>query len=171
MLFHKYNNRFTNLNHVGGGTIRTTGVIWVQCPNHIKNFFLRNFDGREAESDHQTQGGYFIVVIKWCALQRKIAIEKSQLCSCNQRQYHHCQTKVVSKQFVQFHAIEPKPQQRTIYNSIFNYGLISICETSLNDSIELPEIILNDYRFVSVNNPTNTRHDGWNLSIKILFQL
>jgi len=25
------------------------------------------------------------------------------------------------------------------HNSIFNYDLISICETSLNDSVELPE--------------------------------
>ena len=33
-------------------------------------------------------------------------------------------------------------------NSIFNYDLISICETSLNDSIKLPDILLNDYTFV-----------------------
>ena len=46
------------------------------------------------------------------------------------------------------------------HNSIFNYDLISICETSLNDSVELPEILLNDYSFVSANNPTNTRHGG-----------
>ena len=29
------------------------------------------------------------------------------------------------------------------HNSIFNYDLISICETSLNDSVELPETLLN----------------------------
>ena len=29
------------------------------------------------------------------------------------------------------------------HNSIFNYGLISLCETSLNDSVELPETLLN----------------------------
>ena len=33
------------------------------------------------------------------------------------------------------------------HNSIFNYDLISICETSLNDSIKLPVILLNDYTF------------------------
>ena len=42
------------------------------------------------------------------------------------------------------------------HNSLFNYDLISICETSLNDSIELPETLQNDYMFVSANNPANT---------------
>ena len=46
------------------------------------------------------------------------------------------------------------------HNSIFNYDLISICETSLNDSVELPETLLNEYSFVPANNPANTRH-GW----------
>ena len=31
------------------------------------------------------------------------------------------------------------------HNSIFNYDLISLCETSLNDSVELPETLLNNY--------------------------
>ena len=52
------------------------------------------------------------------------------------------------------------------YSSIFNYDLISICETSLNDSIKLPDILLNDYTFVSSQNPTNTRHDGVGLFFK-----
>ena len=46
------------------------------------------------------------------------------------------------------------------HNSIFNYDLISICETGLNDSVELPEALLDDYKFVSANNPANTRHGG-----------
>ena len=46
------------------------------------------------------------------------------------------------------------------HNSIFNYDLISICETSLNDSVELPESLLNDYTFVRANNPLNTRNGG-----------
>ena len=46
------------------------------------------------------------------------------------------------------------------HNSIFNYDLISICETSLNDSVELPESLLNDYTFVPANNPVNTRNGG-----------
>ena len=31
------------------------------------------------------------------------------------------------------------------HNSIFNYDLISICEISLNDAVELPETLLNCY--------------------------
>ena len=52
------------------------------------------------------------------------------------------------------------------HNSIFNYDLISICKTSLNDSVELPLTLLNDYTFVSANNPTNTRHGGVGLFYK-----
>ena len=52
------------------------------------------------------------------------------------------------------------------HNSLFNYDLISICETSLNDSIKLPETLLNDYTFVSANNPANTRHGGVGLFYK-----
>ena len=52
------------------------------------------------------------------------------------------------------------------HNSIFNYDLISICETSLNDSVVLPETLLNDYTFVSANNPSNTRHGGVGLFYK-----
>ena len=44
------------------------------------------------------------------------------------------------------------------HNSIFNYDLISICETSLNDTVELPETLLNGYTFVPANNPANNRH-------------
>ena len=51
-------------------------------------------------------------------------------------------------------------------NSIFNYGLISICETALNDSIELPETLLNDYTFIPSNNPNNTKHGGVGLFYK-----
>ena len=44
--------------------------------------------------------------------------------------------------------------------ALFKYDLISICETSLNDSVELPETLLNDYTFVPANNPANVRHGG-----------
>ena len=44
------------------------------------------------------------------------------------------------------------------HNSIFNYDFISICETSLNDSVELPGTLLDEYIFVPANNPANTRH-------------
>ena len=52
------------------------------------------------------------------------------------------------------------------HNSIFNYDHISICETSLNDSIKLPDILLNDCTFVHSKNPTNTRHSGVRLFCK-----
>ena len=52
------------------------------------------------------------------------------------------------------------------HNSISNYDLISICETSLNDSIKLPDSQLNDYTFVHSNNPTNTRPGGVGLFYK-----
>ena len=42
------------------------------------------------------------------------------------------------------------------HNSLFNYDLISICETCLNDSVELPETLLDEYTFVPANNPANT---------------
>ena len=52
------------------------------------------------------------------------------------------------------------------HNSIFNYDLISICETSLNDTVGLPETLLNGYTFVPANNPANNRHDGVGLFYK-----
>ena len=52
------------------------------------------------------------------------------------------------------------------HNSLFNYDLISICETCLSDSIELPETLLDEYTFVPVNNPANTRRGGVGLFYK-----
>ena len=52
------------------------------------------------------------------------------------------------------------------HNSIFKYDLISLRETALNGSIELPETLLNDYTFISSNNPNNTRHGGVGLFYK-----
>ena len=52
------------------------------------------------------------------------------------------------------------------HNSIFNYDLISICETSLNDSVELPDPLLNEYTFVPANNPANNKHGGVGLFYK-----
>ena len=51
------------------------------------------------------------------------------------------------------------------HNSIFNYDLISTCENSLNDSVEIPEY-LNEYTFVPANNPADTRHGGVGLFYK-----
>ena len=52
------------------------------------------------------------------------------------------------------------------YNSSFNYDLISICKTSLNDSIKLPDILLSDNTFVHSNNTTNNRDGGVGLFYK-----
>ena len=57
------------------------------------------------------------------------------------------------------------------HNTLFNYDLISICETSLNDSVDLPETLINDYTFVSANNQANVRHGGVGFSLRILFLL
>ena len=46
------------------------------------------------------------------------------------------------------------------HNSIFIYDLISVCETNLNDSVSLPETLLNDYIFESTNHPSNVKHGG-----------
>ena len=54
--------------------------------------------------------------------------------------------------------------------------MISICEASLDDSVELPETLLNDYTydytFVPANHPSNTRlgDDGhfFNMSLPIV---
>ena len=43
------------------------------------------------------------------------------------------------------------------HNSFFNYDLISICETSLNDTVELPETLFNGYTSVPANNCANIR--------------
>ena len=50
------------------------------------------------------------------------------------------------------------------HNSIFNYGLISVCETNLNDTINLPDTLLNDY--TSANHPLDRRHGGVGLFLQ-----
>ena len=62
-----------------------------------------------------------------------------------------------------------EPRHIEAYNSIINYDVISICETSLNDSVELPETLLNEYTFLPANNPANTRHGGVGLFYKNSF--
>ena len=44
--------------------------------------------------------------------------------------------------------------------------MISICETLLNGSVELPETLLDDYTFVPANKPGNTTHGGVRLFYK-----
>ena len=52
------------------------------------------------------------------------------------------------------------------HNSIYGYDLISICETNLNDTIEVPNDLIKDYTFVHCNNPNNTKHGGVGLFYK-----
>ena len=51
-------------------------------------------------------------------------------------------------------------------NSLFNYDLNAICETSLNSSIEIPDPLLANYTFISANNPNDSRHGGVGLFYK-----
>ena len=51
-------------------------------------------------------------------------------------------------------------------NSIFNYDLISVCKTNLDDSVELPETLLKLFTFVSANHPLNIKHGGVGLFYK-----
>ena len=52
------------------------------------------------------------------------------------------------------------------HTALFKYDLISISETSLNDSVELPENLIDEYTFVPANNPANVRHGGVGLFYK-----
>ena len=54
-------------------------------------------------------------------------------------------------------------------NSVSNYDLISLCETSLNDQVKLPDpdtYLNNEYTFISSNRPDNSRHGGVGLFYK-----
>ena len=51
------------------------------------------------------------------------------------------------------------------HNSQFNYDLISRCETSLNDAIETPDQLFNDYNFIPANNPEIVSHGVMRLSL------
>ena len=46
------------------------------------------------------------------------------------------------------------------HNSFHNYDFISICETSVDDTVELPDVMLGNDNFVSCNNPSYTRRGG-----------
>ena len=51
-----------------------------------------------------------------------------------------------------------RAQLLVAHNSIYDYDLISICETSLDDTIEVPIELIRDYKFAQCNNPNNTKH-------------
>ena len=52
------------------------------------------------------------------------------------------------------------------HNSLYNYDLISLCEVGLNDSIEIPDPLLENYTFISKNKADNSRHGGVGLLYK-----
>ena len=52
------------------------------------------------------------------------------------------------------------------HNSLFNYDIISLCETGLNASTEIPDPLLNDYTFISANHKNNASHGGVGLFFK-----
>ena len=57
------------------------------------------------------------------------------------------------------------------HNTIFDYDLISVCETNLNDSIEIPDPLLKDFPFISANHPGGASHRGMSLFYKSCLQL
>ena len=52
------------------------------------------------------------------------------------------------------------------HNSLFDYDLISICETSLNSEIEIPDPLMNKYKFITANHPGDVSHGGVGLFYK-----
>ena len=46
------------------------------------------------------------------------------------------------------------------HNSLFNYDLISLCETSLTSNNEVPDPLLNNYTFIPANHPSDAPHGG-----------
>ena len=47
-----------------------------------------------------------------------------------------------------------------VHNSLYNYDLISLCETSLSSNNEVPDPLLNDYTFIPANHPSDAPHGG-----------
>ena len=46
------------------------------------------------------------------------------------------------------------------HNTNFNYDIISLCETSLNDTIQIPDNILPGYKYFTCNHPDGNRSGG-----------
>ena len=52
------------------------------------------------------------------------------------------------------------------HNTLHHYDIISLCETSLNDSIQVPENALPGYKFHSCNHPEGDRNGGVGIFFK-----
>ena len=46
------------------------------------------------------------------------------------------------------------------HNSLFKYDIISLCETSLNDDVAVPEDLIKGYRFFSLDHPSGEKKGG-----------
>ena len=57
------------------------------------------------------------------------------------------------------------------HNSSHNYDIISVCETSLNDTVQIPEKMLESYTFLACNNPKNVKHGGVGIFYKDSFAI
>ena len=56
------------------------------------------------------------------------------------------------------------------HNSLHNYDLISLCETSLNPSVCIPDNLLDGYSFIAAHHPSNTSRGELVYFTKSLFQ-
>ena len=52
------------------------------------------------------------------------------------------------------------------HNSIFDYDVLSLCQTSLNDQTVLLKKLIENYEFVSCNNPSGNKHGGVGIFFK-----
>ena len=52
------------------------------------------------------------------------------------------------------------------YNSLYNYDLIGIAETHLDDSVDQERLILKGYEFINCNHPLNSKRGGVGLYVK-----
>ena len=46
------------------------------------------------------------------------------------------------------------------HNSLFNYDIICLCETSLNETIDIPDKLLDNYIFIPCNSPSGKKQGG-----------
>ena len=44
--------------------------------------------------------------------------------------------------------------------SIYNYDVMSLCDTSLNDDVDFPETLIDGYNFVPLNHPSGNKWGG-----------
>ena len=50
--------------------------------------------------------------------------------------------------------------KKEAHNSLFNYDIISLCETNLNDTIELPTNLFYGFKSIFSHHPSGNKHGG-----------